>query len=158
MSDPRSALAVVVLACLAAVSVPGVVFAQLAINPGGGSGQGFGGRGSHHGGGRRQNGPPAATPALAPLPAIKYPWPRLDAGATLCRTEADLQQHQAAIAARLDGGTATEPSGCRLVQAMTAVTVLERHGSARTEVGLPGSSDRLGWTDALMPAEPPPPP
>ncbi len=68
----------------------------------------------------------------------------------LCRTEAALLQHQAVILARLDGGNAEEPAGCRLVRAMTAVAVVERHGPAVTEVRLSGPPEQVGWTDAAV--------
>ncbi len=152
----RAVPALAVLACLALLSVAAPALAQLVTGPGAGASS-LSGQGGHHGGGRRQHGSQAATPALAPLPSVHDPWPRLDAGALLCRTQADLQQHQAAIAARLSGGHLAEPSGCRIVRAMTAVTVVERDGPARTEVRLPGSSEQqLGWTDAAISNEPPP--
>ncbi len=68
----------------------------------------------------------------------------------LCGTEAALLQHLAVILARLDGGNAEEPAGCRLVRAMTAVAIVERHGPAVTEVRLPGPPEQVGWTDAVV--------
>ena len=153
MTIVHAAPALLILACVALLSVPAPALAQPAPDPGTG-GQGLGGHGGHHGGGRRQRGPQAA--ALAPLPPVHDPWPRLDAGALLCGTEAELQQHQASILARFGGRDAAEPLGCRIVRAMTAVTVVDRHGPARTEVRLPGQPEQLGWTDAIMPEEPPP--
>ena len=78
------------------------------------------------------------------------PRQRLDAGALLCRTEGDLQQHEAAVSARLDGKEAPEPVGCRPVRFMTAVAVLDRHGPARTQVRVPGPPEQIGWTDAVV--------
>lgn len=160
MTNPRAASVVAALAALALLSASPPAAAQLATDPGAsGAGRGLGGQGSgRHGGRHWQGGQRAAAGALAPLPPVRDPWPRLDAGALLCRTEADLQQHQLAVAARIGGADAPEPSGCRLVHAMTAVTVVERHGPARTEVRLPGDGqpEQLGWTDAAIPAEPPP--
>ena len=92
----------------------------------------------------------------APLTAMHDPWPRLDAGALLCGSEADLQQHQAAVLARFHGETAPEPQGCRHVRYMTPVTVVERHGLARTEVRLSGAAQQVGWTDAMISTRPPP--
>jgi hypothetical protein len=90
-------------------------------------------------------------PAASTAPTLKPdPRQRLDAGALLCRTEADLQQHEAAIAARLDGQEAPEPVGCRPVKTMTPVTVLDRHGLARTQVKLAGPPEQTGWTDAVV--------
>jgi hypothetical protein len=72
---------------------------------------------------------------------------RLEAGALLCKTEADLQQHETAVQARLNGGEAAEPRGCRLVQAMMSVSVIQRHGLNRTEVM---AGDQHGWTDTMI--------
>ena len=86
-----------------------------------------------------------------PGPKLKPdPRQRLDPGALLCRTEADLQQHEAAIAARLDGREAPEPAGCRPIRTITPVEVLDRHGLARTQVRLPGPPEQTGWTDAVV--------
>jgi hypothetical protein len=82
------------------------------------------------------------------IPKLKQePLQRLDAGALLCKTEADLQQHEAAVAARLNGDDAAEPAGCRLVQTMMPVSVVGRHGLARTQVK---AGNQLGWTDTLI--------
>jgi hypothetical protein len=90
-------------------------------------------------------------PAPPPAPKLKPdPRQRLDPGALLCRTEADLELHEQAIAARLDGKEAPEPVGCRPVRTMTPVTVLDRHGLARTQVRLPGPPEQTGWTDAVV--------
>lgn len=108
--------------------------------------------------GPRGAGPPAAEnrsgPSL-PLPKLQDPWPRLDRGALLCGTEGALQQHQAAVAARLAGQEANEPSDCRIVRAMTPVTVVDRHGLSRTQVMLPGPPASTGWTDVVIPREKP---
>ncbi len=90
-----------------------------------------------------------APPAPDPMaPKLKQePLQRLDAGALLCKTEADLQQHVAAVMARLNGQEAREPKDCHLVQAMTPVSVVERHGLDRTEVQFGG---QIGWTDTMI--------
>jgi hypothetical protein len=100
----------------------------------------------------RQSGQSGGTKAAASqAPTLKPdPRQRLDAGALLCRTEDDLQQHEVAINARLDGKDAPEPVGCRPVRTMTAVTVLDRHGLARTQVKVPGPPEQTGWTDAVV--------
>jgi hypothetical protein len=96
--------------------------------------------------GRKEaNAPPAPDPMA---PKLKQePLQRLDAGALLCKTEADLQQHVAAVMARLNGQEAREPKDCHLVQAMTPVSVVERHGLDRTEVQFGG---QIGWTDTMI--------
>ena len=108
------------------------------------------------GGGSGRRGEQAKVPAQPEAPlnvpvAAKPPRVRLDAGALLCRTEDDLQGHQAAVAARLDGHPTQEPGGCHRLSAVTAVSVVERHGPARTEVRLPGPAETVGWTDAVVP-------
>ena len=138
-----------VLACL--VMFPAAAWAQPA--PGGaeldGERPGGHGRGRH-----RASGGQPATPALPRLTPKPDPRLRLDAGALLCRSEAGLQQHQAAVTAALDGRTGGEPSGCRFVTAMTAVAILDRHGPARTEVRLPGPPEQVGWTNAIVREDP----
>lgn len=92
-------------------------------------------------------------PPLARLTPKADPRQRLDTGALLCRTEADLQQHESAIVARLDGTEAPEPVGCRRVRRMTSVTVLDRHGPARTQVHIFGPPEETGWTDTVIRGE-----
>jgi hypothetical protein len=134
------------LVCVVLLALPGMALAQMSGGMGGpGGGGGGGGR---HGGGRRQQG--GNTGSQAQLPALKpHPDPtqRLDTGALLCGTEAELKQHQAAVLARLSGGSAPEPTGCHIVQGMVAVSVIGRDGPASTQVRLP---DRVGWTDSIV--------
>ena len=114
-----------------------------------GGGSSFGG--GHHGRHGRHNGAqPAAVDKPAPLKVTHDPVQRLEQGALLCDTEGELQQHQAAIAARMSGGSAPEPSGCRILPGMTPVGVVERHGLASTKVSLPDPAGRQGWTDSLV--------
>lgn len=142
------------LAC-ALLSTAAPARAQVAPGDTGGAGT-FGGRGGrrHRGGQRRQQPQQAAAQDLPKL--VRDPAQRLDPGALLCRTEQALAQHQAAVSARLDGGSAPEPAGCRLVATLTPVAVLDRHGPARTEVRLPGPPEQVGWTDARVPDAPAP--
>ena len=126
--------------------------------PGGGTGGSApGGSGPGSGGGRRGQG--NGQPRPAPLPPVKItpdPWPRLDAGAVLCRTAEDLRQHRAALAARLDGSSGVpEPTGCHLVRQMTAVVVLSREGFGQTQVRLSDPSAETGWTDVFLPERKP---
>ncbi len=103
--------------------------------------------------GRRGRGGSSA-PAAAPTSILKAaPRQRLDPGALVCRSEAELKQHQSAVAARLDGRDLPEPSGCRLIGTMTAVNVVERHGLAATQVRLPGPPEQTMWTDAAIPQD-----
>ncbi len=106
------------------------------------------------GGPRDQNLGGKGRPGTAPAPEGEMtprlrpgPLQRLEAGALLCKTEADLQQHVAAVAARLNGTEASESGGCRLVQTMTPVSVVDRHGPGRTQVKV---GNQLGWTDTMI--------
>jgi hypothetical protein len=111
--------------------------------PGGSSGFG------HHGGhnGASGSSAPSEMPELKP---IVEPRQRLDPGALLCHTEAELKQHQAVIMARLEGRTADEPAGCHIVGHITAVAIVEHDGQAVTEVQLAGDEPAVGWTDAVI--------
>jgi hypothetical protein len=109
---------------------------------------GFSGPRGHHGG--RHNDPGSEHHA-APMPKLKRdPWQRLDTGALVCPTEAQLRQHQAAVMARLQGGDASEPRGCKLIRAMVPVSVLDRDGPARTEIQTHDAEAATFWTDALV--------
>lgn len=165
------------VAVAGAVAVPARACAQAASgDPGAGASSGDfgggagdsrgGGAGRHRGGGRHQqasSGGPAI-PISLPKP-VPEPRQRLDVGALLCETEAELRQHQAAIMARIAGKDAPEPVGCRVVGAMVAVSVLGQDGPARTQVQLRGKpapagqapagqapvgQAQVGWTDAVV--------
>jgi hypothetical protein len=86
-------------------------------------------------------------PDVAAPPAA---WPRLDTGAVVCRTQADLQRHAAAML-----GQATGPADCRLVNQATAISIVGRYGPGQTEVSITGTGE-TAWTDAWLPATPPP--
>ncbi len=145
----KMGFALVVLACVGALSLPRTVMAQSSSDPGA-AGASPGGFGGHRGRHRQTDGSQPARPVLPKLTPKADPRQRLDAGALLCPTESDLEQHQAAVTARLDGREAADPIACHQVGAMTAVTVVDRHGPARTEVRVPGQPEQLGWTDAVV--------
>ncbi len=109
--------------------------------PGGASG--FGPRESQG----TQSSPDGPMPELKPTIA---PRQRLDVGALLCHTHAQLSQHQAAVMARIAGRQAPEPGGCHIVGQTQAVTVLIRDGQAATEVQFAGETLVTGWTDAVI--------
>jgi hypothetical protein len=77
-------------------------------------------------------------------------WPRLDPGAVLCRTEADL----ARLAANRSGEEGGGPADCRVIPAATAVSIVQRKGPGRTEVKI-GADDTTGWTDVWLPEKAP---
>jgi len=142
------AKAILVVTVLAAAAVGSVCVPALAQSASDGSSGQAAGSGRRHRG--AQNGAPGKGAALIPMVPQPDPRQRLDVGALVCPTEADLQQHEAALEARLDGHDAPEPADCRLVQATTPVTVVDRHGQAATEVRLPGQPEQLAWTDAVV--------
>ena len=87
-------------------------------------------------------------PEVKPQPLA---WPRLDPGAVLCRTEADL----ARLAARRGGDDTAGPADCRIVTVATAVTIVVRKGHGRTQVQINGAADTTGWTDVWLPEKAP---
>jgi len=121
--------------------------------PGDSSGQpesesGFSGPHGHHGAQHDESGP---SHHALPMPTLKRdPWQRLDAGALVCPTEAQLRQHQAAMMARAQGNEAPEPRGCKLIKSMVPVSVLDRDGPARTEIQMHDASADTAWTDAVV--------
>jgi hypothetical protein len=73
-------------------------------------------------------------------------WPRLDPGAVLCKSEADLSL----LAASRRGQPVDRPN-CRLIHAPTAIQIEKRDGPGRTQVSLTGQDGQDGWTDAWLP-------
>ena len=101
----------------------------------------------HYGGILKQH-PKADTPA----PTVAAPptaWPRLDPGAVICTSHADLERRAA-----LMRGEQAGPADCRLVGRPTAITILNRAGPGATEIQVTGGSE-TGWTDAWLPATAP---
>ncbi len=94
--------------------------------------------------------PPPGTPEMkGPLQA----WPRLEAGAVLCRTEDDLDR----LAARHRGESAGGPIGCQIIRAATPITVIQRKSPGRTEVRTNNpEAGGSGWTDVWLPERAPP--
>jgi hypothetical protein len=88
------------------------------------------------------------------LPEVKaqpLAWPRLDPGAVLCRTEADLMR----LAAHRSGDPDAGPADCRVVSVATAVTIVQRKGPGRTEVQPTAPGSATGWTDVWLPEKAP---
>jgi hypothetical protein len=90
---------------------------------------------------------PQAMPDVAAPPSA---WPRLDAGAVLCRSQEDLQRRAAIMRGEQAGGV-----DCRPITQPTAIKIVHRAGPGSTEVSLTGRNE-TGWTDAWLPASPPP--
>jgi hypothetical protein len=78
-------------------------------------------------------------------------WPRLDPGAALCKTEADLLR-----LAAIRRGEQGERPNCQLIRAATAIQILKRVGPGRTQVTVTGEQGQEGWTDAWLPERAPP--
>lgn len=89
------------------------------------------------------------------LPDIRGPsqvWPRLDRGAVLCRSEADLSR----LTARRNGQAVDGPIDCQVIRGPTGITIVKREGPGMTQVQTKNpSSGGAGWTDAWLPNNPP---
>jgi hypothetical protein len=93
--------------------------------------------------------PKKPRPGLPDVKAQPLAWPRLDPGAVLCRTEADLDR----LGARRRGETVDGPIDCQIIRAATAVSIVQRNGPGRAEVKVsdPRADAASGWTDAWLP-------
>lgn len=89
----------------------------------------------------------APPPPVAARPAA---WPRLDPGSVICRSQDDLQRRAA-----LMRGEQAAPADCQPISQPTAIKILDRAGPGATEVQITSNSE-TGWTDAWLPANPPP--
>jgi hypothetical protein len=89
-----------------------------------------------------------AKPGPPDVKASPTVWPRLDTGAVLCRSEADLSR--LAANRRGEGGG---PADCQIIRSPTGVSVLQRK-PGRTQVQLSGATT-IGWTDVWMPEKAP---
>jgi hypothetical protein len=90
------------------------------------------------------------TPVAPAVAAPPMAWPRLDPGAVLCRSEDDLARRSAILRGEQAG-----PADCRPITTPTAIQIMHRAGPGRTEVQVTGRTE-TGWTDAWLPASPPP--
>jgi hypothetical protein len=91
-------------------------------------------------------------PGLPEVKAQPLAWPRLDPGAVLCRSEADLIR----LAQRRSSEVADGPVDCQVIRVAIGVTIVQRKGG-RTEVK-PNDAQLMesGWTDAYLPQKAPP--
>lgn len=93
--------------------------------------------------------PPPGAPDVRAQPLV---WPRLDQGAVLCRSEADLIK----LGQRRSGDAVDGPIDCQIIRAATGITIVQRNGPGRTEVTTTNSAaPETGWTDAWLPAKVP---
>lgn len=93
--------------------------------------------------------PKPGLPDVKPQPLA---WPRLDAGAVLCRSEDDLSR----LAQRRSGEAVDGPVDCQVIRAATPITIVQRKGPGLTEVK-PSTAQPMdsGWTDAWLPDKAP---
>ena len=92
-----------------------------------------------------------AKPGAPDVKAAPQAWPRLDPGAALCRTGADLDR-LAANRARTEGAG---PADCQIVRVPTAIQIVQRAGPGRTQVRLSEQAATIGWTDVWLPDKAP---
>lgn len=91
-------------------------------------------------------------PGVPDVKAQPVSWPRLDPGAVLCRSEADLNR----LGMRRAGETVDGPVDCRIVRAATGIAIVQRKGPGRTEVTTSDAKGLTkGWTDAWLPEKAP---
>lgn len=81
-----------------------------------------------------------------PVPTRSDVWPRLDPGATICKTQEDLLR-----LAEVRRGVPGERPQCQFIQTPTAVSIVRRAGPGQTEVSLTNQNGLDGWTDAYLP-------
>jgi hypothetical protein len=91
--------------------------------------------------------PPKPKPGPPDVRVAAVPWPRLDPGAVLCRTEGDLMR----LAANRSGGPDGGAADCRIINIPTGIQIIQRVGLGRTEVRVTAGPNQIGWTDAWLP-------
>jgi hypothetical protein len=100
--------------------------------------------------------PPPPKAGIGLSTNARVPWPRLDAGAVVCRTREDLRLHAQIVQARADG---THYDGavpqCRIVDLPIAIDILSRESPAATQVKLRDAAATTAWTDTWLPSTPP---
>lgn len=119
--------------------------AQISLDAPGAAGM-PGGRGGHRQGPQQET---RTAPVLAPLPPVKEPWPRLEAGAVLCKSRDDLVRYQTK-------GMAGPPPDCHGIRQRMAIQILDRDGLSHTHVVATDDAKQTGWTNAYLPVSPPP--
>jgi hypothetical protein len=101
--------------------------------------------------------PQPAEPAVKPkeLEAVREPWPRLEAGALLCKSRDDLVKYQTKIADGANTATAEQSLDCHKLRKQTGIQILDHDGPSRTQVVTTEKSKETGWTNTYLPATPP---
>jgi hypothetical protein len=96
--------------------------------------------------------PKKPKPGLPDVKASPLAWPRLDAGAVLCRSEADLLR----LADRRRGEAVDGPVDCQILRTATPITIVQRKSPGLTEVQTTDpKAGGSGWTDAFLPQKAP---
>jgi hypothetical protein len=90
-------------------------------------------------------------PGAPDVKARPVAWPRLDAGAVLCRSEADLHR----LGLRRSGERVDGPIDCQIIRSTTGIAIVQRKGPGSTEVKTSDPAT-IGWTDAWLPETAPP--
>jgi hypothetical protein len=91
-------------------------------------------------------------PGIPEIKAQPQAWPRLDAGAVLCRSEDDLDR----LIARRQGDPVGGPIDCQIIRQATPIAVLQRKSPAKTEVRTTDpQAGGSGWTDVWLPEKAP---
>jgi hypothetical protein len=78
-------------------------------------------------------------------------WPRLDQGAVVCKTEADLLR-----LAEARRGVQGDRPNCQVMRGPTPIQIVRRVGPGRTEISMTDLNGQDGWTDAWLPERAPP--
>jgi hypothetical protein len=113
--------------------------------------------GRGHGGRQKDQQPtPQQSPAPTAPAAVPEPWPRLDAGALLCKSRDDLVRYQTQIADGASAATARQASGCHTIEKQTGIQILDNDGPSRTQIVTTDESKQTGWTNTYLPSTPPP--
>jgi hypothetical protein len=99
---------------------------------------------------------PQQSPVPTPPPAVPEPWPRLDAGALLCKSRDALVRYQTQVADGASATTAIKTSDCRAIEKQIGIQILDSDGPSRTQVVTTDESKQTGWTNTYLPSTPPP--
>jgi hypothetical protein len=93
--------------------------------------------------------PPPSMPEVKRAASV---WPRLERGALLCKTDADLRRY----AAQHRGERVDGPAACQRLHDTTAISVLQRAGLGMTQVRTTDpAAGGVGWTDSYLPEKEP---
>lgn len=91
-------------------------------------------------------------PGLPDVKTTPLAWPRLDPGAVICRSEADLSR----LVARRRGEPVEGPVDCQIVHTATGIAIIQRKPPGMTQVTTTNSSaGGTGWTDVWLPDKAP---